>query len=46
MTNGGYQIIDLKNINLKVGTGTKIDGVYDKIKSIIKLPPWQTHLDT
>ena len=36
MTNGGYQIIDLKNIKLTVGTGTKIDGVYDKIKSTRK----------
>ena len=36
MSNGGYQIIDLKNINLKVGTGTTIDGVYNKIKSTRK----------
>ena len=36
MTHGGYQIIDLKNTTLKVGTGTKIDGVYDKIKSTRK----------
>ena len=36
MTNGGYQIIDLKNTKLTVGTGTKIDGVYDKIKSTRK----------
>ena len=36
MTHGGYQIIDLKNINLKVGTGTTIDGVYNKIKSTRK----------
>lgn len=36
MSNGGYQIIDLKNIKLKVGTGTTIDGVYNKIKSTRK----------
>ena len=36
MTIGGYQIIDLKNTKLTVGTGTKIDGVYDKIKSTRK----------
>ena len=36
MTHGGYQIIDLKNTTLKVGTGTKIDGVYNKIKSTRK----------
>ena len=36
MTHGGYQIIDLKNTTLKVGTGTKIDGVYAKIKSTRK----------
>lgn len=36
MTNGGYQIIDLKNTKLTLGTGTKIDGVYDKIKSTRK----------
>ena len=31
MTHGGYQIIDLKNTTLKVGTGTKL------MVSIIKL---------
>ena len=36
MTHGGYQIIDLKNTTLKVDTGTKIDGVYNKIKSTRK----------
>ena len=36
MKHGGYQIIDLKNTKLTVGTGTKIDGVYDKIKSTRK----------
>ncbi len=36
MNKGGYQIIDLKNVELTSGTGTVFDGVYEKIEGTRK----------
>ena len=35
---GGYQIIDLKDINFTIGTGSKVDGVYKKIEGSYRKP--------
>ena len=31
MNKGGYQILDLKNTNFALGTGTKVSGAFDTI---------------
>lgn len=36
MTKGGYQIIDLKNVQLTSGTGATFKGVYEQIEGTRK----------
>ena len=36
MTKGGYQIIDLKDVKLTLGTGVTFKGVYNQIKGTRK----------
>ncbi len=36
MTKGGYQIIDLKDVNLTLGTGATFKGVYNQIEGTRK----------
>ena len=36
MNKGGYQILDLKNTNFTLGTGTKVSGAFETIRGTKK----------